>query len=109
MPRARRTQQPGLLNGGTLINILAIPLLTGALTFLGFYFTTKDTLTQHTQEISNNNKAREQLREALLDNANKTQLAISTLAATARVQEEQIKGVNGSLERIERSIEKLGK
>jgi hypothetical protein len=91
------------------VNVLTIPILTGALTFLGFYFTTKDTLTQHSVEIATNNKAREQLREALVDNANKTQTAISSLAATARVQEEQIKGVNGSLDRIERSIDKLKK
>jgi len=91
---------PSIWNAGTIVNILAIPLLTAAIMFVGFYYTTRAELQQHTEELQKDNAARDKLREALLLNATETQKGLATLTATTMVQNEQIKGINSALERL---------
>ena len=100
-----------VFNAGTLVNILTIPILTGAVTFAGFYYTTRDNLARHDVEIATEIKARElaekdqseqraKLSDSLLTYAQKTQEGISGLATHAAVQDEQIKNITGSLDRV---------
>ena len=113
MPRRRAPQASptSWLNGGTIINILGIPLITAIFIGGGYYYTTRDILAQHTAEIAKEvatreaamkeeNEGREKIRNALINYADKTQHSIDTLAAHGMVQDEQIKAVNGTLDKV---------
>jgi seryl-tRNA synthetase len=114
----KRRSRQSVWNAGTLINILTIPLLTGGIVAIGFYYTTSTALTQHTQQIQEETKARQtevkdeaaqrdRLRDTLVTNSQETQKAISSLAATAAVQNEQIKSITGSLDRVVSGLQTL--
>lgn len=86
---ARRPQQHTVWNAGTFVNILTIPALTAAISFMGFYFSTAAKLTQFDADI-----------RALVANAQENQKNIAALTATTMVQTEQIKGINTALDRV---------
>ena len=69
----------------------------------GFYFSLKDI----PAKIEAEDSAREKLRDALLSNSQVTQKSIDSLAAHALVQDEQIKNVNSSLERVVSGLQTL--
>lgn len=50
MPRTR-PRQPEQFTLGNLTNLMLIPLLTGAIILIGFYYTTNSTLTRYGDDI----------------------------------------------------------
>lgn len=110
----KRRRAPSVFNAGTAINVLAIPVITTVFIAGGFYFTVRSRLDQVTQEqkasgdsLKSESDARERLRSALEDYAGKTQHSVDQLAAHAMVQDEQIKAVNSSLERVVNGLQSI--
>lgn len=114
MKRKTSRQPPPIFNAGTIINVLGIPVLTAIFIGGGFYFTLRglpEQLTKETEARETSQKteaeARDKVRNALIDYAGKTQHSIDTLAAHALVQDEQIKNVNSSLERVVNGLQNI--
>ena len=113
-----RVVQLSPFNWGTLINVASIPLLTLILYFGIDYVKNGDKVNQHDQEIKQERIAREQahkddaekreaLRDALTNFAAKTSEGISKLAEHAAVQDEQIKNINGNLDKVVNGLQNI--
>ena len=98
-------------NWGTLVNVLGIPILTTIFLGGGFYLTTQKDLAEHTRLLAEEaikrdalkdaeDTKREALRQALLDYASKTQEGIAKLSAHVEVQDEHIKNIDDSINRL---------
>ena len=117
-----RRRRSGSSNSGfniaTIAQILAIPVLTVGIYFIGNYFLYGDTLKRHDVEIAAEVKAREisdkvqseqreKLSDSLLAYAQKTQEGISALAVHAAVQDEQIKNVTSTLDHVVNGLQSI--
>jgi capsule polysaccharide export protein KpsE/RkpR len=96
-----------ILNAGTLVNILIIPVLTVSFYFIGSYFLTGDTLRRHELEIAAEASQREKLSNSLLNYAQKTQEGISALSSHAEVQDERIKQITGTLDHVVSGLQNI--
>ena len=113
--RAKSRQKvPSVFNWGTLVNVLTIPLFTGALTLLGFYFSVRDIPAKLDKEtaarqasLEKEGEARERLRSAVSDYAAKTTAAISTLSADQKVTQEHLKSVDSTLDRAVGALQNI--
>lgn len=116
MPRARK--QSSVFNAGTVINVASIPLLSGLVVLIGWYFLTNDTLRRHDDAIrsiqtqakltaEDEHKDREASRKVFLDNQTKTTEVLSKLETRLSVQETKQEFANQTLTKIADEIAKL--
>jgi len=116
--RARAIHHEPWFNGGTLINVLGIPILTAIFIGGGYYYTTQDVLARHTAEIAKEavareaavkeeNEAREKIRSALVGYADKTQSSIERLTTNAMVTNEHMKGLDSTLDRVVNGLQRI--
>ena len=96
-------------SAGTVLTLLAVIFGGG-----GFYFTLKDVpaaLKSETEARQASHKEesdkREQLRNALINYADKTQHSVDSLAAHAMVTDEQIKNVDNQIKNVNNSLDRL--
>jgi hypothetical protein len=98
---------PSVFNAGTIVNVLAIPIITAALIGAGFYYTTRDELARHDLAINAEASSREKLRDEFLENSKKTADGISQLSTHTAVQDEQVKQTISSLDKISTQLDLL--
>lgn len=102
---------PNPFNLGTLINVGGIPILTIGFGLLAFYFTTGDTLKQHSSAIEklqfdtkttteDERKQREQVRKEFLDSQSKNLEILGKLDTRLAVQETKQEAGNQTLAKI---------
>lgn len=108
-PRVYRHESP--FNLGTLINVGGIPVLSAGFIFIGFYFTTGDTLRQHEKSIAEMKqhatdfsekelKQREETRKLFSDAQQKNVELLSTMNTRLAVQETKQEAANQTLTKI---------
>ena len=103
---------------GNLTNLMAIPLLTGAIILIGFYYTTNSTLMRYGEDIKTVNKlvtdkttedsaARTKIRDDFLASQIKTAEGIAKLDTRLAVAETNQKIANDTLSKISDSLTKI--
>lgn len=110
---------------GNLVNLGAIPLITGLITLVGFYYGTNTTLQKYGEEIktinsklegaskaiadkgAEDNTQREKIREAFLASQTKTNEGIAKLDTRLAVAEQQQKTANDALTKISETLQKI--
>lgn len=109
MTKRRRTPlvEPGRspFTAGSLMNLFAIPVVSGLIILSGFYYLTKDTLARHDQAIAADTAGREKLRDEFIANTRETAKGIASLAAHALVQDEQAKQMKDTLGAISTKLD----
>src|SRR5689334_5244380 len=114
MPPRRPPPTPSIFNAGTAINVLTIPILTVAVGYTAFYFTTKETLSRHEaaittvipQELKDEQAAREKIRGEFLAQLTKLGEGVNSLSTNVAVQGEQNKAIAQALLDIKASLAK---
>lgn len=107
---------------GNLVNLGGIPLITAALTFAGFYYSTNFRLESYGEQIKTLNAklegaskvisdksvddtaAREKIREAFLTSQTKTNEGIAKLDTRLAVAEKQQETANAALNKISETL-----
>lgn len=110
---------------GNLLNLGAIPIITGIITLIGFYYSTNSTLVRYSDEIKTLNTKieasgktitdksvedtaqREKIRDAFLQSQTRTNEGISKLDTRLAVAEQQQKTANEALAKISETLTKI--
>lgn len=103
---------------GNLLNLGAIPILTGIITMVGFYYSTNSDIQKLKEKIEIAGKTisdktvddtaqREKIREAFLSSQTKTNEGIAKLDTRLAVAEQQQKTANEALSKISETLQKI--
>jgi len=105
--RRQEAPPPSVLNAGTVVNVLGIPLISGIIVLSGFYYLTNDTLHRHDDAIKSIQVERDQSRKQFLDNQVRTTEILGKLDTRLAVAETKQETANQTLSRIADEITKL--
>lgn len=86
-----------VLNAGTFINVLSIPIITVGLTLVGWYFTTNVTMQKNIDDISKLQMSREADKKEFGSKFDTMNAALATLNTHAAVQDETLKEIRDRL------------
>lgn len=99
-----RHNNGSVFNAGTVVNVLTIPLLTGAISLIGFYFLANYRINQNTDDIKTETAAREKVSNQFFDKLGKLNDSINVLSTNVAVQAEQNKQIAASLAQISNQL-----
>jgi hypothetical protein len=113
----RRRQEPSGFNLASIIQLLTIPLATGGIILIGFYYTTNSTLTRYGDDIKTikttvdtkveaDTAARAKIRDDFLASQIKTAEGIAKLDTRLAVAETNQKIANDTLSKIADTLQK---
>lgn len=116
--KAAEIHEPKGFTIGNLVNLGAIPLITGAIILVGFYYTTSGTLIRYGEDIKTlkgtvdtkveaDTSARTKIREDFLASQVKTAEGIAKLDTRLAVAEQQQKTANEALAKISDSLQRI--
>lgn len=114
----RKIKEPSGFTLGNLVNLGAIPLITGSIILIGFYYTTSGTLIRYGEDIKvlrttvdtkveSDTTARTKIREDFLASQVKTAEGIAKLDTRLAVAEQQQKTANEALAKISDSLQRI--
>ena len=111
-------QGRGAFTAGSIMNLLAIPVLSAGLGLVGWYYLTSDTLKRHDDAIKTiqveskvateeERKARDDARKTFLDNQLKTTEVLGKLDTRLAVSETKQETANQTLKEIVQELSRI--